>query len=110
MSVGFEWDWFMGGVHNAGGFGLNCNLEEKREITLEELLGKDADEVRSVVAQGISDAIQMEDNEAFEQKIDKFLSEYGKYVFWFDQDTVYVMFESYSLDMGGGAILVELTR
>ena len=110
VSVGFEWDWYMGGVHNAGGFGLNCNLEEKREITLEELLGKDADEVRSMVAQGISNAVQMEDNEVFKTKIDKYLSDYGKYAFWFDQNTVYVMFESYSLDMGGGAILVELAR
>ncbi|MBR4732271.1 MAG: zinc-ribbon domain-containing protein [Lachnospiraceae bacterium] len=110
VSVGFEWDWYMGGVHNAGGFGLNCNLEEKREITLEEFLGKDADEVRSMVAQGISNVVQMEDNEVFKTKIDKYLSDYGKYAFWFDQDTVYVMFESYSLDMGGGAILVELAR
>lgn len=110
VSVGFEWDWYMGGVHNAGGFGLNCNLEEKREITLEEFLGKDADEVRSMVAQGICDAIEMEDNEVFQTKIDQFLEENGKYSFWFDQDTVYVMFESYSLDMGGGAILVKLER
>ena len=52
----------------------------------------------------------MEDNEVFKTKIDQYLADYGKYAFWFDQDTVYVMFESYSLDMGGGAILVELAR
>ena len=113
LSLGYVWDWSMGGVHNLGGFGLNYHLKEKRVVTLEEILGMDEDEVFKLVAEKIDDYYgkDLSTNEiGFDDKVlREFVDQYG-YPFWFDKEKVYLIFGSYDLHQGAGWYQIEILR
>ena len=111
VSVGYEWYWFMGGVSNMGGFGVNYDLVNREVLYLEDVLYEDEDVVREEVLEGIAKFCGSDDPSMFEDALDAYLAANGYlYPFWFDEDNIYLMFESYSLNQGSGCITFSIPR
>ncbi len=109
VSIGWRWDWFMGGVSNFGYEGYNINLDTKKKITMEDLM----DMSHEYVLQEIADEIAKEYPEFAMYSGDDLmnrLEEFEEFEWHYDAMFIYVGFESYSLDQGGGPIEIQLSR
>lgn len=104
VSIGTCWRWYMGGVYNMGFGGINYNYISKRNLTIEEVLGKSRDEIDVMIAEKVAEFFGME-------FLPEELKEIETYTFWFDSGMVYVGFESYELSRFGNYYLeIELQR
>ena len=104
VSVGYGWYWYMGGVSNSGWQSVNCNLYTRKIYSLADVLGVDWETARRQVRQALIDQAGFEEGYVEIEKIP-----YNP-VFYFDENTVTVCFESYSLDQGPGGVQVTLPR
>lgn len=104
VSVGYVWHWYMGGVSNSGWQGVNCNVYTRKVYSFADILGVDWETARKQLRQALIDQAGFE-----EEYIDIEKIPYNP-VFYFDEDTVTVCFESYSLDQGPGGVQVTLPR
>ena len=104
VSVEYGWHWYMGGVSNCGWQSVNCNVYTRKIYCLADVLGVDWEMARKQVRQALIDQAGFE-----EEYIDIEKIPYNP-VFYFDEDTVTVCFESYSLDQGPGGVQVTLPR
>ncbi len=99
----------MGGVSNFGYEGYNINLDTKEKITMEDLM----DMSHEYVLQEIADEIAKEYPEFAMYSGDDLmnrLEEFEEFEWHYDAMFIYVGFESYSLDQGGGPIEIQLSR
>lgn len=104
VSVGYGWYWYMGGVSNSGWQSVNCNLYTRKVYSFADVLGVDWETARRQVRQALIDQAGFEEEYLDIEKIP-----YNP-VFYFDEDSVTVCFESYSLDQGPGGVQVTLSR
>lgn len=104
VSVGYIWNWYMGGVSNTGWQCVNCNIYTRNTYYLEDILGVDWDTAREQVKQALIE------QEGFEEEYLDVQDIPYNVPFYFDEDTVTVCFESYSLNQGPGWIQITLPR
>ncbi len=104
VSVGYGWYWYMGGVSNSGWQSVNCNVYTRKIYSFADILGVDWETARRQLRRALIDQAGFEEEYLDIEKIP-----YNP-VFYFDEDTVTVCFESYSLDQGPGGMQVTLPR
>lgn len=107
VSICFNWDWCMGGVYNEGSVCLNRNLNTGEKVTLDELMGIPMKSVKDKIAEALYD--QYGDStevskEYFRSKIDGM----DDFTFHFDSSQIFVVFESYALDLGTSSFMARL--
>ncbi|MBO4515027.1 MAG: zinc-ribbon domain-containing protein [Lachnospiraceae bacterium] len=112
LSVGYEWDWYMGGVHNFGGFGVNYDLLYDYSVPLSDVLSEGGrKETRQKVIDALCEQTGEDSPESWGTRLDAYLQEHNNhYSYWIDEDYAYLIFDSYSLDQGPGAIQLVLPR
>ncbi len=104
VSISYSWDWYMGGVANGGWESLNYNVYDHSSITLEEAIGVDWEEAYDMVKQELASEHGFTANELENS------SGFYNPSFWFDEDFVYVGYESYALNQGGWPVSIMLPR
>lgn len=102
ISVSLYWDWYMGGVYNTGYRGINYDPFTHSFLTLEDFMGMDRTTLDQLIAEALDD-----DYGFYPLGI---LETIEEYTWWFDEDYVYVGFNSYDLEQGPSSFVVSLSR
>lgn len=105
VSIGYSWEWYLGGVFNSGWEVLNCQIADRSSLTIYDALGTDWSEGDQM----IEDAMR---KEGWDEALIARAREVGLegYRFYFDEDTVYLCFNSYDLGQGPGSSQIEIPR
>ena len=103
VSVGYIYDWYMGGVHNEGWDSLNCNIYSRDHLELKDIFGVDVETARERLNQALI-------NEGVPESNLEGIDTLSSATFYFDQDTVTACFDSYALDLGNCSLQVKVPR
>lgn len=104
-SVGFDSDWYMGGVYNVMYSGVNIDLNTGRILGIDEVMDMSMPYVKDVIAQALDEQYDVDKQYALSK-----LTEMQNIPFWFDDNYIYVGFGSYELEMGTGYCVVYIDR
>ncbi len=102
ISVSLVWDWYMGGVYNTGYQGINYDPFTHSFLTLEDFMGMDKDTLDQLIAEALDDEYGIYPIYILEELED--------YCWWFDEENVYVGFDSYALEDGASSHCISLSR
>lgn len=104
VSISLEWFWYMGGVFNRGFRCINYDPVQKKEIAIDEATGKDMKEIKKLIKTAFKE--QYPDIEVIyiEDKIDEIES----FKYFMCDEGVYVLFDSYELNLGSMAHEVQI--
>ena len=115
LSVKLEFEWFMGGVHNANFSGLNFDLQTGKELELTDIFSMGEDELLQYLhEQSVQFIEQHPENPAWsdEERVEQTrqtINEYtlDKYEFYIQENTVYLCYPTYSwADGATGPVVV----
>lgn len=100
LSIGWSQFWFAGGVSNDVYDALNYDLSTLEPLTVYDVLGEDAKElIGAALAELIPEDTPVLDDDAMENLH-----------FYFDDENVYVCFDSYALNQGYWGVCLTIAR
>ena len=99
ISVGWEIQWYAGGVHNEWWESVNINRETLSEVSISNVLGEDA---KAIIDRALEESIASNES-GFEYDLESV-------TFFFDEGTIYIGFGSGSLAGISWYVLIKIPR
>lgn len=106
VSICLAWDWYMGGVYNRGFECINYDPVNDRNIPIEEYMNLPIEDVRQLIKDNFeSQAFELGDYRSeFDSRIDSITD----FKYFVDANGIYVVFDSYELDLGTSFFEVKI--
>ncbi|MBQ8188514.1 MAG: DUF3298 domain-containing protein [Lachnospiraceae bacterium] len=113
LSITMERQWFAGGVMNIDKKGYNFDLNTGEEITVATLFNSEEEAKKAIVDASLDFVRSPEGSNYMFMDAENVINQYDiqKYNFSFDENTIYILYQTYELAAGAdGNIVVEVER
>jgi len=105
ISISYSWCWYEDGIENQCWDTLNVNLDTRKNIPLQEVLGVTLEEVKEQVITAVQEQCGVSRN-----RVKDIIYGMETFSYYFDADAVILCFDSYELGLAASSQQVVLPR